>query len=167
MDCSQSSARLRQPCEGALHTPSSRQNLEAFSGIGSFHGPDGPAPDADQRLAQFRSGITFIGKDVAQLRGLAMEPGKDTGRPIAGLNIGRMNAQCDQATRRPQVSVMMWRLRPLIFLPASKPERDVFSVVLTLSMNTPCGRTASALCVAYHGHRRPVDLMQLSRQRWK
>ena len=75
MDFSQSFAGLRQPYEGALHTPSSRRNLEAFSGIGLFHGPDGPAPDADQRLVQFRSGIPSIGKDVAQLRGLAINNG--------------------------------------------------------------------------------------------
>src|SRR5271169_4355149 len=35
------------------------------------------------------------------------------------------------ATRCPAVSVMMWRLRPLIFLPASKPRGPPLSVVLT------------------------------------
>ena len=86
MDFSQSFVSLRQPCEGALHTPSSRQNLEAFSGIGSFHDSDGPTPDADQRLAQ--------------LRGLATDPGKDTGRPVAVPNVGLMHHDRDrQATR--------------------------------------------------------------------
>ena len=86
MDFSQSFVSLRQPCEGALHTPSSRQNLEAFSGIGSFHDSDGPTLDADQRLAQ--------------LRGLATDPGKDTGHPVAVLNVGLMHHDRDrQATR--------------------------------------------------------------------
>ena len=45
---------------------------------------------------------------------------------------------------RPSVSVTMWRLRPLIFLPASKPRIPPLSVVLTLWLSmTPAVGLAS------------------------
>ncbi len=53
-------------------------------------------------------------------------------------------AAATKPTRSPCASVTMWRLRPLIFLPASKPRGPPFPVVFTdwLSM-TPTVELAS------------------------
>src|SRR5437762_13134611 len=55
-----------------------------------------------------------------------------------------MSAPCTWApTRSPVVSVMMWRLRPLTFLPASYPRGPPLSVVLTvLEERDTCFNTA-------------------------
>src|SRR6516164_9611194 len=46
------------------------------------------------------------------------------------------------ATRCPAVSVMMWRLRPLTFLPASKPRGPPLSVVFEDWLSNHPGRRA-------------------------
>lgn len=67
-------------------------------------------------IAEFIAGIAAIGKDMAQ-PGEALPHGlEDIDRAIAVL----ISAVCTRMkTRKPQVSVRMWRLRPLIYLPAS------------------------------------------------
>ena len=91
-------AASAQPCEGALHHPSSRQDFEALGTVGPFHDLDGPAANADQRLAQFRPGIAAIGEDMAQLLRLTAEPGKDAGSAVTVLNVRGVNIQREQVT---------------------------------------------------------------------
>ena len=55
-----------------------------------------PAPEADKGSAQFRPGIAAIGEHVAQFWGLMAKPGKDPGRAIPILKVGRVDRARDQ-----------------------------------------------------------------------
>ena len=73
--------------------------------------------DLGQSVPQLGSGIAAVGEDVAQ-------PGIERRGSRRGRRRRRRDPGCRRHERRrrrasPAVSVTMWRLRPLIFLPAS------------------------------------------------
>ena len=113
-----------EPCEGALDDPTARQKLEApsaklrtcFGGIGSLDDLDAPLAKAAQRspelvpgpsaaLQALRINCAAIGEQVSQPREAVDDFGEQQGRAIAVLDVGGVGQE--------------WRLRPLIFLPAS------------------------------------------------
>ena len=57
-----------EPGEGSLDNPSTRQNLEAVGGIGSFDDLKSVAPECGQGLLELVAGIGTISKNVAQPR---------------------------------------------------------------------------------------------------
>ena len=54
-----------EPCERSLDNPSTRQNLEAFRGIGSFDDFKGPGPEFGQGVFQLVARIGAVSEDVA------------------------------------------------------------------------------------------------------
>jgi hypothetical protein len=73
-----------------------------------------------------RFGIGTVGEEMAQPRKGVMNSGDDERSAVAVLHVGRMTSA---PTNRPVVSVMICRLRPLIFFAASKPRGPPASVV--------------------------------------
>jgi hypothetical protein len=92
------------------------ENLEAFGTVGSLDDLDRPFADFGERLAQFVASVTAIGKDVAQPGEAVPDAGEYIGCAVTILDIGGVH---DGSDEEPCVSVTIWRLRPLIFLPAS------------------------------------------------
>ena len=119
-----------EPGEGTLEDPAAWQNLKAFCHIGTFDDLDRPAPDADQGGAQFGPGIAAIGENVAKFRNFTSELFKHAHRPVTVLNISSVDAQRHQIATGVAHDVALAAFD--LFLPASYPESDVFSVVLTL-----------------------------------
>jgi DDE domain len=73
-----------------------------------------------------RFGIGTVGEEMAQPRKGVMNSGDDERSAVAVLHVGRMTSA---PTNRPVVSVMICRLRRLIFFAASKPRGPPASVV--------------------------------------
>ena len=55
-----------EPCERSLDNPSTRQNLEAFRGIGSFDDFKSPGSEFGQGVLELVARIGAVSKDVAQ-----------------------------------------------------------------------------------------------------
>lgn len=53
-----------EPCEGALHDPSARQNLEALGAVAPFDDLDRELADPGERAPQLRARIAAIGEDM-------------------------------------------------------------------------------------------------------
>jgi len=53
-----------EPGEGSLDDPSTRQDLEALGGIGSFDDLKGPAPEFGHGVLQLIAGVGAVSKDV-------------------------------------------------------------------------------------------------------
>lgn len=92
---------LRQPsafakrCEGALHDPATRQNLEALGLIGPLDNLERERSDLLQCALQLRSGITTVGEDMSQPRPAPENGFEDGRRAVAILNIGAVNDEAD------------------------------------------------------------------------
>lgn len=109
------SAAAAEPSESTLDDPSPAQHLEPLGGVRSLDDFDGPTADPRQCFAQFLSGIPTVGEQMAQP---GIEP--SNGSTPTALSRSWMSAVSTVSpTRCPSASVMMWRLRPLTFLPAS------------------------------------------------
>lgn len=105
-----------QPCQCSLDDPAAREDNEALGGIGPFDDLDGPFADTSKRVSEFVTSISAIGKDMAQPREAPDNLGQHQQRAVKVLDVGGVNHCVDQIA----VSVgQEWRLRPLIFLPAS------------------------------------------------
>ncbi len=104
-----------QPCQRPLYDPTAWKDHETLGGIGPFDDLEGLFADPAQRLSEFVASIAAIGKRIAQPREALDDLGQHSGAPSRSW----MSAVWITAwTRLPSVSVKMWRLRPLIFLPA-------------------------------------------------
>jgi hypothetical protein len=127
-----------EPSKGSFDHSSARQQLESSGGIGAFDDFEGPLTERGHGVAQLIAGITAVCEDVAQPRIERTDRRQQVWRAIAILYIGGVNPHVDQVT---SVSVTIWRLRPLIFFPASKPLGPPHSVVFTdwLSMTPAVG----------------------------
>lgn len=116
------------PCDCASDHQAPWEKLKAIGGIGPSDDLKCPFPDLAEGAAQFLAGMAAVGKDVRS-------QGKDyriDARTAGAPSRSWMLALCTMAvTSRPPVSVRIWRLRPLILLPASNPRGPPFSVVLT------------------------------------
>ena len=123
------SAAATEPCEGAFDDPSPGQHLEALGSVGPLDDLHRPASEVGEGAPQFRPGIAAIREHMAQTQSLAAEPGKDPGRAVTILDIGRMDLACDQVAAGIGDDVTFAPLDPLA---ASNPESDVFSEVFTL-----------------------------------
>ena len=108
-----------EPGKGSLDHPAAWQEVETGA-IGPLDDLDPPPAMSSQRRCQLVAGIAAIGKDMAQTW-----RNQGNGWRIEASRLGAPSrswmsaAWICAATRCPAVSVMMWRLRPLIFLPAS------------------------------------------------
>ena len=109
-----------EPCESALHDPSAWQHLEALDGVGALDDLQRPASEAHEGTPQLRSGIAAVREHVAQFRSLAAEPGKDPGRTVTILNVGRMNLACDQVAAGVSNDVAFSTFDPLARIVAGK-----------------------------------------------
>ena len=105
-----------KPSKGSLDHPAPRQDREAGGVIGALDNLDPPLPVPGQCHCQLVTGVSAIREDMAQPRKQVADRGQQVRRSIPILSVGGMDLA---ATRCPAVSVRMWRLRPLIFLPAS------------------------------------------------
>jgi len=84
--------------------------------------------DFRERVSKLLARVTAVSKQVCNSRVARTRQSDDGRRAVPILNIG----WCTMALSKfPCVSVTMWRLRPLILLPASKPRGPPLSVVLT------------------------------------
>ena len=114
------STAATEPCEGAFDDPSPGQHLETLGGIRALDDLQRPAPEADEGAPQFRPGIAAIREHMAQFWGLAAEPGKDTGRAVTILDIGRMDLACNQVAAGVGDDVTFAPLDPLACIKAGK-----------------------------------------------
>ncbi len=89
-------ATATEPCESTFDDPSAGQNFEALRRVGTFDDFYRPFADALQSLAQFISGITTIGEDVAQPGIARADRSKDAWSAVAILNAGFMHDESDQ-----------------------------------------------------------------------
>ena len=109
-------AAAAEPGEGALDHPTPRQDDEALGGRGTLDDLERPSAQPCQRRRQLVAGVAAIGEQVAQ-------PGKRWRIALTRSTAPSrswMSAACTSTKSiRPSVSVTMWRLRPLSFLPAS------------------------------------------------
>ena len=96
-----------EPCQGPLDDPTARQQLEAFSGIGSLDDLDAPLAKAAQRslelvpgpsaaLQALRINCAAIGEQVSQPREAVDDLGEQQGRAIAVLDVGGVDQGVDQ-----------------------------------------------------------------------
>lgn len=122
-------AAASEPCECPLDHPAARQDDEALGRVGALDDLDGPAAVAAHGVLEFVACIAAVGEDVAQPWMAEPDRPEQVGSAVAILTSARWTRT---KIRKPSVSVMMWRLRPLIFLPASYPQTPPLSVVLTL-----------------------------------
>ena len=133
-----------EPGEGALDDPAAGQQVEAF-GVARALDDLEPQSLARRGAAGDLALVAGIGEQVPQPREASADPGADQPRPsrswmLAGWTTSRSG--------RPSVSVSRCRLRPLTFLPASKPRGPPASVVLTLwlSMIPAVGEASRPAC---------------------
>ena len=118
-----------EPGEAALDHPPPGQELEAFDTGRALDDLDRPGAAIGNRLLQLRAAIDAVGEDMGQL-GEGCRNERNSGTAPCGSWI---LAGCTwTASRKPSVSVTMWRLRPLMRLPASMPRGPPLSVVGTL-----------------------------------
>jgi len=89
-------ATATEPCESTFDDPSAGQNFEALRRVGTFDDFYCPFADTLQSLAQFISGITTIGEDVAQPGIARADRSKDAWSAVAILNAGFMHDESDQ-----------------------------------------------------------------------
>src|ERR1019366_4535170 len=89
-------ATATEPCESTLDDPSAGQNFEALRCVATFDDFYRPFADALQSLAQFISGITTIGEDVAQPGIARADRSKDTWSAITILSAGFVHNESDQ-----------------------------------------------------------------------
>ena len=108
--------RRRRPGQAKVRAPGGGQQHEPLGCIEALDDFDHPPAGLVERTAPLPSAITAIGKDLAQPRMGYRRRGEQVRRPVAVLNVGLMHLT---VISRPPVSVTIWRLRPLIFLPAS------------------------------------------------
>jgi hypothetical protein len=109
-------AASTDPGESALDDPAALDKNEAFGVIGSLDDLDRPVAEPAQGLAQLVASVAAVGEDVAEPRVEIADPLERENRTVAVST----SASCTTTpTRWSSVSVTMWRLRPLIFLPAS------------------------------------------------
>src|SRR5437660_11317086 len=108
-----------EPNQGPFDDPAPRQQLKADSVSGAFDDLDGPLAEFGESFGQVGAVVDTVGEEMAQ-------PGKGWTASMTSTAPSRSwtSAGCTAApTSRPQVSVTMWRLRPLIFLAASPGSR--------------------------------------------
>ena len=90
MVASKSFARRRQrpePGEGALHNPASGDDYEASSSVGSSYDFQPPVALAFEGFLQLVTGVTAVGKDVAQSGAERANRGEDLTCPITVLDV--------------------------------------------------------------------------------
>ena len=109
-------AASAEPGEGALDHPAARQDLEALGGSDRLMISRVQLADAAQRVPELVAGIAAIGEDMAQPGEALADRLQHIDGAVAVLDVGGVDDERDQQAA---VSVRMWRLRPLIFLPAS------------------------------------------------
>ena len=102
----------------------SRQDLETLGGGWPLDDLLGPMAERGEGGLELLAGIRAVGEHMAQPEKAVTDRGEQRHDTVAvpGLRRGRlwMLASCTVTpTRSPPVSVTMWRLRPLTFLPAS------------------------------------------------
>jgi hypothetical protein len=114
-------AAFPKPRKSTLNNPSSRQNLKPFGGVGSPHDLDDPAANADQSVTQLWSSISSVGKHMAQLGGLALEPSEHVRRTVAVLNVGAMHPQRNQVAAGIGHYVALATLDPLARVKTANP----------------------------------------------
>lgn len=122
-------ARAAEPGEGSLDDPASGQDFEALGLVGSADDFDGPLSHLEEGRSQFLTGVSAIGKDVTQPWKAVTRLGEHRRCAIPVLDVSPVN---DGGNQEAPVSVRKWRLRSLIFLPASYPDIPPLSVVFTL-----------------------------------
>src|SRR5712671_4282667 len=133
-------AATAEPGEGTLDHPSPGQELEAVDAGRALDDLDRPGATIGDRALQLRAAIDPVGEDMAQAgKGLAQR----TQQRHGAMRILDVGSCTKTASRKPCVSVTMWRLRPLMRLPASTPRGPPLSVVgaLWLSMMPAEGST--------------------------
>ena len=86
--------------------------------------------DFRERVSKLLARVTAVSKQVCNSRVARTRQSDDGRRAVPILNIGWVHDGAQ--SKFPCVSVTMWRLRPLILLPASKPRGPPLSVVLTV-----------------------------------
>ena len=99
MDFSQSFASFRQapePCDGAFDDPSAGKEFEALGGVGALDYFERPLADLVQGATQFRSGVSAVGKRVAQPGACMAYRSQHRRSAIAVLYIGCMHDQPEE-----------------------------------------------------------------------
>jgi hypothetical protein len=118
------SAASIEPCEGALDDPPSRNDFESFSRVGTLDDLDGPVADFRKSAAQFGTSVTAIRKNMQQIRMRTTDGVEHFRCLVPVLNPA---LRTTSPTMKPRVSVMIWRLRPLIRSPIARQANRIFA----------------------------------------
>ena len=105
-----------EPSQYAFDDSASRHDDKPLCGIRPFDDLDGPFADPPEGVAELAASISPLGEDMAQSREALDDFGQHQRRAVTVLHVGGVDIRMDEM---PSVSVRMWRLRPLVFLPAS------------------------------------------------
>ena len=118
-----------EPSQAALHHPSPGQELEAFDAWRALDDFDRPRSAIGEGVEQLFAAIDPVGEDMVQLGEGLPQRAQQRNRTVRILDVGFVHPHGE---RNPSVSVTIWRLRPLIRLPASIPRGPPLSLVGTL-----------------------------------
>jgi hypothetical protein len=118
-----------EPRQAALHHPPPGQQLEALDAWRALDDFDCPRAAIGDGVEQLFAAIDAVGEDMTQLGEGLPQRTQQRHRTVRILDVGLVHPHGEQ---NPSVSVTIWRLRPLMRLPASNPRGPPLSVVGTL-----------------------------------
>src|SRR5580692_5154984 len=105
------------PGKGALDDPAFGQDDEAM-GIAALDDLQSPRTGLGNNLGHLWPLVAGVGKDAFDEREGSPRGAQQLARAIAILHVGRVDGDAQEEAQRID---RMWRLRPVIFFPASKP----------------------------------------------
>jgi hypothetical protein len=85
-----------EPCKGAFHDPTSRQELEALDPGRSLDNLDGPLSAMGERFEKLFAAIDPVGKDVSKLGKALAQALQERDSTMDVLNVGGMDVNRQQ-----------------------------------------------------------------------